>query len=130
MDEDADERRAHAGVVVTALGGAEDPAVRQVNARAEAIRLERELGIDAVGPRQIGVGRRASDEARERVEGEATGDLAGVVSAHAVGDGKQAKLALNEPAVFVDRADGSCVGFGVCLDHSGGPAGAGPAEWA
>ena len=52
-DQRADDRRAHAGVVVVTLGGAEDAAVGQVDRRAQPIASKRQRRIDAVRPRDV-----------------------------------------------------------------------------
>ena len=73
---------------------------------------ERELADLAVGhddailEASLQVGRRARDADRLQVLDDAgTGDLAGIVAAHAVGDDEQPALRLHEVAVLVQLAD-------------------------
>ena len=44
------------------------------------------------------------------VDGEARGDLAGIVAAHAVGDHAEPELLLNREAVFVGGPDAALIG--------------------
>ena len=117
VDEQADKGRAHAGVVVVAFRRAEHAAIREMNARAQTVGQERQLRVDAVRPREIGVALGSTDEAAQRLERQLRRHFTGVVAAHAVGDGEQADLGRNQPGVFVDRSYWSGFGLGVSSQH-------------
>ena len=59
---------------------------------------------------------RAADEFLDRLDGDPSGDLAGRVSAHAVGDDEQPQILGADEAVLVDPANGAGLAQAEC-DH-------------
>src|SRR5690606_6739735 len=102
-----DERRAHAFALRLRLRGLVDDLVGAVDRVAQGDRLTHvtRARLDLVAP-AVPAGRR--DELDDRLDGDAARDLAGVVTAHAVGEHPQADLGLRSNRVFVvvpDLAD-------------------------
>jgi hypothetical protein len=52
-------------------------------------------------------------EGNHRLDGKTSGDFAGVMTAHAVGDHAEPELLINREAVFVGRPDAAFVGYSV-----------------
>src|SRR5450432_2055703 len=87
-----DDRRAHAVLGAVLLRGGADLVVRDLDAHAQQVRAERQVGIDGVRPRLARIGVVAAKERLERVDGHDARDLARVVAAHAVRDDEQPRV--------------------------------------
>ena len=107
VDQQADDRRAHAAVVVAAFSRAEDAPVREADAGAQPVAVERQRLVETVRPGEIGVFGRSMNERRQRFNRQARRHFAGVVSAHAVGDREQAQRRVRDKLIFVRFADAS-----------------------
>ena len=117
VHEQTDKGRAHAGVVVVTLRRAEHAAIREMNARAQAIGQKCQFRIHPVRPREIGVILGSTDEAAQGFECQLRCHFTRVMTAHAIGNGKQADVRRNQPCIFVDRSYWSGLGLGVSSQH-------------
>ena len=117
-EERADDRRAHAEIVVVVLGEAIDPPVRQAHGGLEPIGLVRQRRVDPVRPGEIGRFVRSADEVLDRFDGNPGGDLAGRVSAHAVRDDEEPQVLRADEAVFVHVTNGAGFAQAECLHRA------------
>ncbi len=104
-DEEAGERGAHALVVDVGRGGLEDLVVRFDDGGEEVV----ERGA---------AGHRLGETPLQQLDGEGAGHLAGLVPAHAVGDGEHRRL--DEHAVLVLLADATGIGHHAPAQLGGG----------
>ena len=88
VGEEAHDGGAHAAVIVVALSGAEDAAVRQMDRRAQPVAVVREIAVKAVGPGEVGIRRRSPDEAADGFDGKPRCDFTGLVTTHPIRNGE------------------------------------------
>ena len=129
-EDDADERRPHAGAFGPGLRHLVDALVRRGDLLLEEERRVGEAGRD-VHLGQLAVGPELRDHAAaDDVDGDPAGDLAGVVPAHAVGEHRDAGVGVDEHRILVMGADHARVrqdggverdAFGHGLDRAWGP---------
>src|SRR5262245_49798743 len=110
-DEHADDRGAHAAVVVAAFRGAEDAAVRGVHRGPQAIAVKRERLVETVRPREVGVVGRSMNEALQCFDGEPRRDFTGTVSAHPVCHSKETKFRVGDELVLIRFPDPACIRY-------------------
>ena len=92
------------------LGLAEHAPVGEVHGGPQPVGVEREAGVDAVGPGVLLVFAGPANEPGHGLDREPRGDFAGGVPAHPVGDDQQPEGFVLEQRVFVGAPDRTSVG--------------------
>ena len=109
-----DDGRAHAAELGVLAHRFEHARVGHAQRGHQTVRGARVVLVVCVRPGAV-VLFRVDDELVDGIDGDARGDLAGGVAAHAVGDEEELRLIFNEEGVLVVLALPSYIGEAVCL---------------
>src|SRR5439155_24653883 len=96
--------------------------VGELDGGLQAVRLEGQVGLQAVGPGDVLLFPGAlADESGQRLDGELGGAFARVVTSHPVAEGVEVGLGVDEVVVLVQLAAAAHVGLAERLEHGSFP---------